>query len=300
MKKRLGLILILVLTVIMLTACSKVLTEAGKQTANAATNASAAIKNNNSQEKRGTATFTNNEDGTMTLKYNNTDSHRCKLVIQLEGGTMYQYDIPKGENELTFPLSEGNGKYKIYLCRNTTDDKYSIEESTQIEQNLSDELLAFIGSNIIVDWNTTNEAIKKAQILTTGLTEDDDKLKAIYDYTVENYDYDFDKAANISEVTKNQAYVPDIDKTYEAKMGICYDISSLMASMLRSVDIPAKVVTGYTTTTVSYHAWNHVYYTPNGEWKVMDVTYDVQKRDTGATLKMFKNPKEYPTVIYTY
>jgi len=246
------------------------------------------------------ATFKDNDNGTVTFEYNNEYKERIKLVVQLDGGKQYKYDIPKGDNTLLIPLTQGNGKYKLILCRNTTGTKYSVMQTETITLDLDEDNDAYLVSSYIIDWDTTNKAIKKAQSLTKKSKTDKDKLQALYDYIVKNYSYDYDKSANVDELSKDGAYIPDIDTIFAAQTGICYDISILFASMLRSVDIPAKVITGYTPNATTYHAWNNVYYTPDTAWKVIDATYDLQMYKAGKKYTMFKKEKDYKDVVYSY
>lgn len=243
--------------------------------------------------------FINNNDGTVTFTYQNTGTKKVKAVVQKEDGKMYQYDVPTGDVTLTLPLTEGNGTYKLYICKNVKDNKYSVVESTSITLSLSDENDAFLKPHVIINWNTTNEAIKEAQKLTENLDSDESRIKAIYEYVVTNYSYDYDKASTVNNDNKT-AYVPDIDDTYATKTGICYDLSSLFAAMLRSVNIPAKVVTGYTVKNVSYHAWNKIYYKPDKNWRTVDVTYDIQMYADGYRYNMFKKDEDYEDIVYIY
>lgn len=65
--------------------------------------------------------------------------------------------------------------------------------------------------------------------------------------------------------------------------GICFDYASLGAAMLRSVGIPARIVTGYVSPNDFYHAWIMVYidgtwhtvqFSVNpGEWSRVDLTF---------------------------
>ena len=55
-----------------------------------------------------------------------------------------------------------------------------------------------------------------------------------------------------------KGYIPNPDSTLEEGAGICYDFAALTASMLRSANIHAKLVKGYSTYTPVYHAWNEV------------------------------------------
>lgn len=243
--------------------------------------------------------FVNNNDGTVTFTYQNTGTKRVKAVVQKEGGKMYQYDVPEGDNMFLLPLTEGNGTYKLYICKNVKDTKYSVVESASVTLSLSDENDAFLKSSVIINWNITNEAIKKAQKLTEDLDSDESRIKAIHEYIVTNYSYDYDKAAIVNNDNKT-AYVPDVDDTYATKTGICYDLSALFAAMLRSIDIPAKVVTGYTVKNVSYHAWNKIYYIPDENWRTVDVTYDIQMYTDGYRYYIFKKDEDYADIVYIY
>lgn len=246
------------------------------------------------------AVFTDNGDGTVKVSYDNSYKEKVKLVVQKEGGKQYKYDVPKGKSELTLPLTQGNGTYKLILCRNTTGSKYSIMQTKSVELKLDEEREAYLTSHYVISWEDTNDAIKKAQSLTKKSKTPKAKLQAIYKYIVANYSYDYDKAKDIDSLSDDMAYVPDIDEIFDAETGICYDISVLMASMLRSVEIPAQVVTGYTPNATTYHAWNNVYYDSQSKWKVIDATYDMQMYQAGKKYTMFKSASDYSDIVYTY
>lgn len=86
-------------------------------------------------------------------------------------------------------------------------------------------------------------------------------------------------------------YVPSIDSTIESKSGICHDYAVLTAAMLRSVDIPTKLIMGYKSDILAYHAWNEVYI--NGEWEIIDTTYDSAYAEKAVEINMIKNAKDY-------
>lgn len=53
--------------------------------------------------------------------------------------------------------------------------------------------------------------------------------------------------------------------------------------MLRSVNVPVKLMTGYKNDVKAYHAWNQVYLSESNSWMIVDTTYDSLK-------KLYKNP----------
>lgn len=244
-----------------------------------------------------TATIESSNDGTAKLIYNNEYDVKVKLLVQLTGGKQYKYDIPKGKVDINIPLTEGNGEYKFIICRNISGTRYAVMQTVSVTQRLSDETAAYLSSSYIIDWNKTNEAIKKAQSLASKGSRND-KIKYIYEYVVKNYTYDYDKAKNIDDIAKTAAYIPNISKVYSEKKGICYDYSVLLASMLRSIGVPAKVVTGYTPNATVYHAWNNIY--TDSKWNVVDSTYDAQMYRAGRKYSMYKSFNDYKDVVYTY
>ena len=138
----------------------------------------------------------------------------------------------------------------------------------------------------MVNWNKNMPAIKKAQGLTKNAKTDEEKVKAIYNYVTKNIKYDNKKANTIQA-----GYIPSIDAIIKARSGICYDYAVLTGGMLRSVDIPTKLVMGYKSDIKEYHAWNEVYL--NGKWTTIDTTYDAAYVQKDVPIKMIKNSKEY-------
>lgn len=243
------------------------------------------------------ATIENANNGTVKLVYNNDYDTKVKLLVQLTGGTQYKYDIPKGSVNINIPLTQGNGEYKLILCRNISGTKYAVMQTLSITQKLATDSDAYLSSNYIINWDKTNAAIKKAHSLAANKSTND-KIKYIYEFVVKNYLYDYKKAENIDDIAKTAAYIPNVSKVYSEKKGICYDYSVLIASMLRSVGVPTKVVTGYTPNAEVYHAWNNVY--ADSKWNVMDATYDAQMYRAKRSYSMYKSASDYKDVVYTY
>ena len=77
-------------------------------------------------------------------------------------------------------------------------------------------------------------------------------MKKVYNYVIKQYKYDKKKAKTVQS-----GYIPNLDKIYKQKKGICFDYAAVMTAMLRSQGIPTKLVIGYTGN--AYHAWISVY-----------------------------------------
>ena len=112
-------------------------------------------------------------------------------------------------------------------------------------------------------WDTQTEQL--ADEICTGCGTDEEKVQAIYQWIIRNFEYDYEYYAFIQYF--------DIRQTLRTYKGVCYDFSNLFAALCRSQNIPCYVVDGtpYDCSTAS-HTWNRVYY--NNSWWDVDVTND--------------------------
>lgn len=219
--------------------------------------------------------YSNHTDGYVMARYTaDTDK---KLKVQVKGPTTtYTYTITPHEWE-TFPLSDGNGEYKVSVYENVEGTKYALVQSATLETSLKDEFAPFLRPNQYVDYAEAENTIRLAAQLTAGMTEPLDKVSAVYSYVVENISYDKKLAATVQS-----GYLPVLDDVLESGKGICFDYAALMTGMLRSQSVPCKLVVGYAGET--YHAWISVYSERDGwidnaiyfdglTWKRMDPTF---------------------------
>ena len=102
-------------------------------------------------------------------------------------------------------------------------------------------------------------------------------IEQVYNYIIDHFTYDYDKAANVVS-----GYLPVVDSVYTSNTGICFDYAAVMATMLRSQNIPTRLEVGYMGDV--YHAWISTYITDTGwvngiiefdgnEWQMMDPTF---------------------------
>ena len=219
--------------------------------------------------------YSNTKDGYVMVKYLAATEKRLK--VQVKGPTTtYTYNIKVGEWAV-FPLSDGNGEYTIKVYENVKENQYGTRLSLTCDVKLEDEFAPFLRPNQYVNYtNATNTMNKAASLLNNKMTVLE-KVATIYDYVINNLSYDYAKAENIQS-----DYLPDLDAVLKSKKGICFDYAALMTAMLRSQNIPCKLVVGYADTT--YHAWISVWSPETGwvdgaiffngvNWKHMDPTY---------------------------
>ena len=230
------------------------------------------------------------ESGIVKVSYDSDTDKKLKVLVQKSDKKIY-YNLNNDGIIENFPLQYGNGEYKISLLENTTGSKYKYISSKSVSLALEDQTDVYLGSIQNINWNKDMAAIIKAKELTAGLKNDQEKVKAIYNYIVNNVRYDYNKLK-----TLKTDYVPNIDSTLKSNTGICYDFASTLAAMLRSVGIPAKLVKGYSKTATGYHAWNEVYNSETNKWEIIDATYDSQMRVAKVKYTMIKKSNLFTKV----
>ncbi len=218
--------------------------------------------------------FSNRNEGYVLANY---FGNNPKVKIQIIGpdSITYNYDLPK--HVTCYPLSAGNGNYKISIYENIGGTKYSLALSKNISVTLNNDLLPFLYPNQFVDFNSSSICISVGQQLASNAKNDLNVVEKAYNYVITNFKYDYDKARNLKA-----GYLPNIDTTMQTKTGICFDYASVIASMLRSQRIPTRLEIGYAGT--EYHAWISVYIKDIGwingiiqftgdTWTMMDPTF---------------------------
>ena len=253
------------------------------------------------QNAKAVIDYSNTQDGYVMVQY--TASTTKRLKVQVKGpATTYTYNLTAGKWE-TFPLSDGNGGYQIVVYENITGTKYATALSASCTVTLKDEFAPFLRPIQYVDYGSAPNTVAKAAELTSGLTEPLDKVKVVYDYIVENITYDKQLASSVQS-----GYLPVLDTVLAKKTGICFDYAALMAGMLRSQEVPCKLVVGYAGT--AYHAWISVWSEKTGwidgviyfngtSWQRMDPTFASTGKQSASVMQYIGDGKNY-TVKYLY
>lgn len=195
----------------------------------------------------------------------------------------YIYNIVKEVESL--PLQMGSGTYKVSLLGSTDNRRFRQLSVENITVEL-EEFAVFLNSTQNITWTDESEAVIIARELTKDLETDLEKLEVIHKYVISNVRYDYQKATQLPK-----GYIPNPEETLEEGLGICYDFSSLFASMLRAVEIPTKLIKGYSAYTPVYHAWNEVLI--DDEWYVVDTSTDSIFYDYDVRYKIRKDDEDY-------
>lgn len=247
-----------------------------------------------------TIDYSNCNDGYVMVKC--SKSYK-KVKVQITKDKLtYTYDLKCDDKYSTYPLQLGDGEYKIRALKNIGGTKYAMITSGKFNVKLEDKLSPYLIPSQIVDYTKDSETVKKSAEITKTKESELQKVEAVYDFVINNFKYDDEKAKEV--VTKT--YVPVVDNILKAKKGICYDYSAVLATMLRSQGIPTKLVTGYVSPTGTYHAWNEIYikgvgwvksavYFDGKKWKRVDSTFASSENNSKKINKYIQDDKNYQT-----
>lgn len=215
------------------------------------------------------------DEGYIMVSYTGTGS---KVKLQLTGPDYmtYTYDLTGNDYEV-FPLSAGDGSYQLGVYENVEGSQYATVYSQELSVAISNTMGPFLYPNQYVRFDASSNVVATAKDLVADAHDDLEAIIYVYNYVLNNITYDYDKAANVQS-----GYIPDVDEILARKTGICLDYAAVMASMLRSQQIPTRLEVGYAGD--AYHAWISTYVENQGwvngiirfdgqNWSIMDPTF---------------------------
>jgi len=174
------------------------------------------------------------------------------------------------EDRLTYKWINPGGNLKFMLNSDiiTANSITEIKRKIPFPVNAGKEYLRYTKPTENIDIN--QDIIETASKIVEG---EDDLFSAVYkiaEWIEDNIKYDL--TTMTEEVSQKSSWV------LENKYGVCDEISSLFISMLRSLEIPAKFISGVAYTNWNNindfkpHAWVEVYFQDYG-WIPYDLTY---------------------------
>lgn len=246
--------------------------------------------------------LTNVDKGYVMVKCSSSKKIKVQISNSASKDTVYTYNLNSNNVYEVFPFSEGDGTYTIKVYENTTGNKYALVQSEQIEVKMTDTLSPFLCANQYVNYNKDSEIVTKATELTKNCKDTIEKVKVVYDFVVDYFSYDYDKAATVQS-----GYLPDVDEILTNKKGICFDYAAVMAGMLRSQGVPCRLVVGYAGS--AYHAWISVYVENVGwienyihfdgtTWTLMDPTFVSSAKRSDSIKEYVSDTSHYVKKYY--
>lgn len=245
----------------------------------------------------------NTSEGYIMVKYTGS-CPKVKLQIAKKGNSTYTFDINSRSGYEVFPLSQGSGTYTINVYENVYGDQYALNLGKTINVDIKSSAKAFLYPNQYINFNKNSAAVTKASELAKNASSDLEVVANVYNYVIQNIKYDDYKASTV-----RSGYLPNVDNTLSTKKGICFDYASLMAAMLRSQNIPTKLIVGYTSGGI-YHAWLSTYideigwvdgiiYFDGQTWQRMDPTFASNANSSNEIMQFIGNGSNY-SAKYVY
>lgn len=256
---------------------------------------------NVSSGSEGVIDFSNASQGYISAKYTGSGT-KLKLRI-VSGNSKDDYDLSPNTTEY-YPLVFGSGNYTATIhVQNPSTGKYRDSGvSATFSVNLSSSLGPFLYSNAYSVYDKNSACVYKAAELCAGKTKTIDKIAAIFMWVADNVSYDYNLAATVQK-----GYIPNPERTYNSRTGICFDYASLVCAMMRSQSIPTRLVVGYASPDI-YHAWNEVYteetgwiapdvMLKNAGFNIVDTTfYSTGGSNKSSAAAFISNPSNYQAV----
>lgn len=213
-------------------------------------------------------------EGYIMADYHGTNA-KVKLQIKGPDNVTYSYNMHGGYE--VFPLTAGNGTYTIGVYENISGTKYSTALSCSVEVTITNEFGPYLYPNQYVNFTASSLPVGKASELAYTANNDLEVVEKVYNYMIRNFTYDYDKAANVQK-----GYLPVVDDVFKSNTGICFDYAAVMATMLRTQNIPTRLEVGYVGE--EYHAWISTYIKDIGwvngiiefngsSWNLLDPTF---------------------------
>lgn len=250
----------------------------------------------------GVIDYSNASQGYISVRY--TGSNPKVKLQESCSGVNQPFDIPSDGTTVYIPLVFGNGSYTLFLGENVSGTAtYTEVVMTTINVSLDYSLAPYLYPNLYVNYSQSSDCVYKATELCAGKSSDIEKIAAVFGWITSNVTYDYNLAATVKT-----GYIPDPNRTYSRRTGICFDYASLMCAMLRSQSIPTRLVDGYASPDIR-HAWNEVYteetgwITPelllkNAGYNIVDSTFYASSTNKSQIASYISNSVNYTPRYY--
>lgn len=251
----------------------------------------------------GVIDYSNASQGYVSARYTGSNP-KVKLQVQCNG-RKENHDIPSNGTTVYIPLIFGSGSYTLYLGENIsgTSNYAEVAMVENINVSLDSTLSTYLYPNMYANYAQSSDCVYKAAEVCAGKTSDIEKIAAVFGWVTSNVTYDHNLATTVQK-----GYVPDPNRTYSSRKGICFDYASLMCAMLRSQSIPTRLVVGNASPDI-YHAWNEVYteetgwITPelllkNAGYNIVDSTFYASAGNKSQIASYISNSVNYQALHY--
>lgn len=179
--------------------------------------------------------------------------------------------VINGKFTMDIYLRQNQGVYKLAFYGTTDFEKftrYQLIQSGSITNLDYRNMLYLLPSQQVQSNHLKIKSLAAA--ITQKAKNQTGKVLLINDWIVKNIKYDYQSIEDLSYLDTPS----DALYSLNSKTGVCGAFAALFAALVRSQDIPVKIVKGeaYTNSGWLSHAWNEVYL--DGKWKIVDPTWN--------------------------
>ena len=103
---------------------------------------------------------------------------KLKAQVACPTGITYTYNLT-AKKWATFPLSEGDGEYKVTVHTNMSGNSYATVGSQSFKVELDDSRSPFLMANQFVDYTSSTTCVKKASSLCKNVSGEMKKVKKV-------------------------------------------------------------------------------------------------------------------------
>lgn len=196
----------------------------------------------------------------------NPDFERLKFQV-IKGKQTYNYDLHPNMKPVQFPVNMGNGTYLFRIMERVEGNQYAQIRSAQRTVKLVNRFVPFTVPTIFCSYDTDGPCVRMARYIVADCNSDLEAVDMVSGWVASHVSYDYKKASLLASGT---GYVPNPDDTFRSCTGVCFDYASTAAAMLRSLDVPCRVVTGNVNGTI-YHSWISAF--ADNKWRLRDPTF---------------------------
>ena len=235
--------------------------------------------------------YSNINDGYVMARYTGND-YRGTIIRLNKDDKQIHYSLSgQGNDWTTFPI-HASGKYFIEIGLETNPDRYHFANKQEVDVELTSHISPYIRPNFKCPYNEESAVIKFTQnfLDAKNIYSDEDVIYELIDwFKKSDLQYDYEKKERFSSERKMFPHMAP-DEVIETGKGLCGDFSALLCAMLRSQNIPAKLIWGRNDAEDKRHGWVSVYH--NDEWNDYDPTTLVLQKNR-AKINEYQHLKKY-------
>jgi|GEM_PF-4973840 len=217
-----------------------------------------ALANTHHGPPRVTIDDINAHNGYIRVKMRDDIVNCIRVKIIYPCGMSKNYAINEKGIWFRFSLTQ-SGDVTVIVAERIVGNRFAILKQTPIHIVHKNPLSPFLASTQLINFTYETSFVQLAHTIANQSTFVMQNIVDLYMWVVQHFEYNFDFAAyqmNTSTPRLLHDNIPCLEDLYVSLYGVCIDFTVVLAAMLRSQGIPAKVAIGRMDNLL--HAWLYV------------------------------------------